>query len=105
MRPMSDEHRIERDVQSRAARFQPSRDVVANRICDTTVIIHMKTNRILELNRTGSRLWELLCEGHDRTEIQRRMLQEFNVPEAQLASEVERLLAALRTELLIEPLV
>jgi len=93
---MSEEHRD--------GRFQPSRDVVANRLGDTTVVIHVTTNRIHELNRTGSRLWEMLCEGYDRAEIQRRMLQEFDVPEAQLASEIERLLAALQAERLVEPL-
>ena len=84
-------------------RFRPSPDVVYNRIGDQGVLIHMKTNRIYELNRTAARLWELLSDGRDRTEIQRLMLQEFEVADDQLAREVEDRLASLRDERLIEP--
>jgi hypothetical protein len=102
--PIEGEGRTGPDIRSPAVRLRPSPDAVSNRVGDQIVLVHMKTDRIHELNRTGSRLWELLCEGHDRAEIQRRMLQEFDVTEEQLSSEIERILASLRDERLIEPL-
>ena len=84
--------------------FQSSSDVVSNRIDDgTSVLVNMQTNRVYELNRTGTRFWELLCEGYDRKKIQQLMLQEFDVAEADLAAEIEALLTSLESEGLITP--
>ncbi len=57
----------------------PDPDVVARRIDDGTVLINLRTNRIYELNTTGTRIWELLGEGGDRTAIVEQLLQEFDV--------------------------
>jgi len=88
---------------NRSSRFRPSPDVVYNRIGDEAVLIHMKTNRIYELNPTAARLWELLSAGHDRAEMQRLMLQEYDVTEDQLRGEVENQLESLINDRLIEP--
>ena len=85
------------------SRFRASPHTVAQRLGDEIVLVHMKTDRIFVLNRTGARLWELLCAGYDRADIQRLMLQEFDVSEAQLEREVEALLALLREEHLTSP--
>lgn len=85
------------------SRFQASPDIVYNTLDDQAVLINMKTNRVYELNETGTRFWELLCAGHDRTEIQQLMLQEFDVAEAALAAEIEALLASLENEGLVVP--
>jgi hypothetical protein len=61
----------------------------------------MATNRVYELNQTGTRFWELLCAGYDQTEIRRLIFQEFDVAEAELAAEIEAMLATLRNEGLI----
>ncbi|MBA3474632.1 MAG: PqqD family protein [Rubrobacter sp.] len=61
----------------------------------------MRTNQIYELNQTGARFWELLSAGHDRAEIQRIMLQEFDVVEADLTAEIDTMLASLKSEGLI----
>lgn len=84
-----------------ASRFRASPHTVAQRLGDEIVLVHMKTDRIFVLNRTGARLWDLVCAGRDRADIQRLMLQEFDVNDAQLASEIETLLASLRAEGLI----
>ena len=84
-------------------RFRASPDTVAQRLGDEMVLIHLKTDRILVLNRTGARFWELLCVHQELNEIQRRMLQEFDITESQLADEVAALLAALNEEQLIRP--
>ena len=83
-------------------RFQASSDTVYNSIGDQAVVIHMKTNQIYELNRTGARFWQLLCAGHDLEKIQQLMLQEFDVAEADLAAEIEAMLASLKNEGLIK---
>ena len=50
-------------------RWVPSADVVAEMTGDHMVLIHMQTNKIFELNRTGARVWELLGEGEDEAGI------------------------------------
>ena len=84
-------------------RFRPSPDTVAQRLGDEMVLIHMKTDRIFVLNRTGARLWELLCATHERAEIQQRLLQEFDVTDAELPAQIDDLLTALKNESLITP--
>ena len=89
--------------ESNTSRFRASSDVVYNRVGDQGVLVHMRTNQIYELNRTGARFWELLDAGHDLAEIQLRMLQEFDVAEADLAAEIEAQLALLKSEDLVTP--
>ena len=84
-----------------ASRFQPSPDTVATRVGDEIVLVHMKTDRIYVLNRTGARLWELLSADCDRTEIQQRMLGEFDVGPAVLERQLDELLASLAGDSLI----
>jgi hypothetical protein len=83
------------------ARFQVSPDTVYNTLGDKSVLVHMRTNKIYELNSTGARFWELLGEGHERAEIRQLMLREFDVAEADLDREIEDLLTALEKEGLI----
>ena len=85
-----------------ASRFQASSDAVYDRTGDQAVVINVKTNRIYELNRTGARFWELLYAGHDLENVQQLMLQEFDVAEADLAVEIEDMLASLKNEGLVE---
>jgi len=87
----------------RTLRFRTSADAVAQRLGDEVVLVHIRTDRIFVLNRTGARVWELLCESLDRPAIQDRLLAEFEVGEAQLAAEIDALLTALTQEELILP--
>ena len=79
-------------------RYRISTEAVSNRLGENTVLVHLKTDRILELNRTASRLWELISAGLDRSQIQAAMLQEFDVSEAQLTEEIETTLTSLQSE-------
>jgi hypothetical protein len=87
----------------RLGRVRPNDDVVARHLDSETVLVHLGTNRIYTLNSTAARLWELLEEGHDRLEIERRMGAEFDVDGAELAEEIERALASLTAEGLVAP--
>jgi hypothetical protein len=72
-------------------RWSPDPDVVAQRLGDEVVLVHLRTNQIYELSATGARFWELLCEGLTRDEIEPTMLSEFEVPRQVLAEEITSL--------------
>jgi hypothetical protein len=65
------------------------------------VLVLLKTDRICALNRTGARLWDPLCADHDRAEMERQGRREMGVGDAELASALDELLAALMDESLI----
>jgi hypothetical protein len=81
---------------------QPSRDVVARRLEEEIVLVHLQTNRIYSLNRTGARFWELLAESHDRQTIEQRLVDEFDIDLAQVAAEIDGMLALLEDAGLVE---
>ena len=81
--------------------LKPNANVLFKRLGDETVLFHLETDRFYELNGTAARFWELLHAGCDVTEIQERLLQEFEVDPVQLASEIETLLASLTQEDLV----
>ena len=78
-----------------SSRFRASPDAVATRVGDEIVLVHMKTDQIYSLNRTAARVWDLLCADCDRAEIERRMLDEFEVPSAELAGAIDDLVSSL----------
>ena len=59
------------------------------------VLVHLQTNHMYALNRTATRVWELLAVGCDQAQIQQQLLQEFDVDETHLAGEIETLFASL----------
>lgn len=85
------------------ARFRPGSDTAVEHLGDEVVLIHLKTDRLFVLNRTGSRIWELLSGGHEVTEIERRVLGEFAVTRDEVAADVRSLLESLQREQLITP--
>ena len=64
-------------------------DVVAQRLGDEVVVVHLRTNQIFILNRTGARFWELIESGSDLDSVREKMLAEFEVEESQLMKELE----------------
>ena len=80
---------------------RPSPDAVTTRVGDEVVLVHLKTERMHVLNRTGARLWDLLCAGRDWSYIRGVMLNEFDVTPDQLDVETEDLLRTLEEEQLI----
>lgn len=74
---------------SATERWQPHPQAVVQRLGDSMVLVHMETDRIFELNLTATRLWELLNEGHGRSAIEARLLDEFNVDESVLKDEID----------------
>jgi hypothetical protein len=81
---------------------KPSAQVIGRRLDDELVLVHLSTNRIYALNNTGARLWELLESGYTVEKISEIMLEEFEVDEAGLRSELATLLTALQREELVD---
>jgi len=88
-------------VSTPATPLRPSPDVVSRSVGSAAVLIHLGTNRIFELNETGSRIWSLLEQGLDRDAVCAQIHQEFDAPEADARQAVDDLLAELTREQLI----
>jgi hypothetical protein len=76
-------------------------DVISRPFGEAAVLVDLATNQVFELNRTASRIWELLGDALDRPAIVEALLQEFDVDRAKLQVEVDDLLEALRRQNLI----
>jgi hypothetical protein len=83
-------------------RLKRNPDVAWRRVEGEAVLVDLKTSRIYTLNPTGTRLWELLGEGHNSADIEATLLGEFDVAAADLHREVDRLLGELTEAGLIE---
>jgi len=81
--------------------FHPNPDVISQQLENTMILLHLRTNRFYELNRTGARLWELLGSGLSRAEIKKQMMEEFEVDPVQLEGEMKDLLESMKKEDLI----
>jgi coenzyme PQQ synthesis protein D (PqqD) len=90
------------DTAHKGAELRPSPDVVAQRLGDEVVVVHLQTNQIFVLNRTGARFWELLGDGATVDELKEKILTEFEVEEGQLGNELEDFVAVLSKEKLID---
>ena len=82
-------------------RVRPSPEVVASRVGDGGVLVHLQTNRIFELNTTGLRIWELLGEGRPLGDVERMLLSEFDGDHGHVRSDMLHLIDALSNEGLV----
>ena len=78
--------------------LRPSPEVISKRLDEATVLVHIPTNLIFELNETGTRVWELLGQGLDTNTIVGFLVEEFDVDKARASNEVNDLLIQLRTK-------
>jgi hypothetical protein len=77
-------------------------DVVARRVGETAVLVHLGSNRIYELNDTGARIWELAGDGTTVEALIDRLEREFDVDRVKLADEVSLIVMDLLREGLFE---
>ena len=73
----------------------PSVDVIAKRLDQASVLVHIQTSQIFELNATGTKVWEMLGEGLAVDRIVQHLVEEFEVGQSQAAEEVNALLVRL----------
>lgn len=79
--------------------LRPSPDVMARRLGDEMILVHLKRNRMFSLNRIGARVWELLeaTEG-DPVVVRSWLLEEFSVSQEELEVDLEALIGDLLRE-------
>ena len=80
------------------SRLKPLPQVLARRMPGGTVIVHLESNRIFELNETGARVWELIGEGLERDQVVQRLVQEFAVDATRASTELDALVGDLVRE-------
>lgn len=85
-------------------RLAPSGDAVASAVGDETVILHLKNGAYFGLDAVGTRIWQLLKEGHSPASICAQMAEEYDVAPDVLAADVRHLLRELEAnEIVTEP--
>lgn len=83
-------------------RIRQSAQVVSSQLGDAGVLVHLRTNRIFEVNATGLRIWELAGQGRTLGEIEDTLRGEFDVDPARLRTELLDLVSELSREGLLE---
>ena len=68
-----------------------SAEVVARRVDEKIVLVHLGSDQIYSLNVTGGRYWELLAEQLDPEAIVSTLVAEFDIDEASVRDEITRL--------------
>ena len=82
--------------------MRPSAHVLSRQVSDGAVLIHLETNQVYDLNRTGYRIWQLLEAGSDYRAIRNCIEHEFDVNPDVAAKEISALLDHLAAEHLTE---
>ena len=89
------------ELPASGSRVRPDPNVLATRVGDEIVLVHLETNRVFELNRTAAFLWDTLAAGMTPAELEERLALEFAVEREELAREIEVLLGQFASEHLI----
>jgi hypothetical protein len=84
-------------------KLETNPDVVARRLGDELVLVHLGTNRIFRLNHTAARLWELISENVATTDaaLHDALRAEFDVGEEELRGEIAGTLERLKRQELV----
>jgi hypothetical protein len=82
-------------------RYQITEDVLARSVGGELVLLHPETERLVSLNATGGRIWELLPEEPDPEGIVARLTAEYDGSEPEIREEVLAFLSQLESEQLI----
>ena len=77
-------------------------NVVARTVGESTVLVHLQTNRIYELNATASSIWELVDSGESESEVVRLLSANFAVSDEVAERDFKALLAELEREDIVE---
>jgi len=78
--------------------FTRSPQVVAAAVGDKAFLLHIEDWVYLELNESGSRIWELLEEGKPVDRVVEDLSRDFNVEHELCASDTTEFLATLETK-------
>jgi len=83
--------------------YRPNPEVVSTEIDeDESVLLSLETQEYYSLNETGSRIWELLSDGHDAEAIAAALTEEWATTRKEALKYVHSFLQELRDEGLVE---
>jgi len=83
------------------SRILPNPEVVAKRLDEELVIIHLGTDQIYSLNSSAARFWELLESGLGVLEAKEQLVEEFAVSMQELDEDIRNVLKLLLENQLI----
>ena len=75
--------------------LRPSADAIDSAVGDETVLLHLTKGTYFGLDAVGTRVWALLKEGRNPTEICEVLTGEFDAPSEVIEQDVTRFLEAL----------
>ena len=73
----------------------PHPDALFTVLPDGAVLLHLETKAQFKLNETGARVWQLLVQRLELSEVSRHLSAEYNITEAHAQESVKRLVTAL----------
>ena len=76
-------------------KIELSDDVLHQELIGETVLLNLKTEHYFGLDPVGTRIWQVLGETASAEKVVSRLLEEYEVDEVTLRSDVERLIAEL----------
>ena len=83
--------------------YHPRSDVVSTTIDeDESVLLHLEAQQYYSLNETGSRIWELLSDGHDANDIASAITEEWATTHEEALAYVQAFLQELSQADLVE---
>ena len=77
------------------SRILPNPEVVAKRLDEELVVIHLGTDQVYSLNSSAARFWELLESGLGVLEAKKQLVEEFAVSMQQLDEDIPNVLRVL----------
>ena len=81
---------------------RPCEDVLFREVDGEAVILNLDTEIYFGLNDSGTAIWLALTESENFREAIKRLLQEFEVEEAELRADVGKLVGTLEAKGLVE---
>ena len=82
--------------------FKIPESVVARQVGEEVVILNLDTGTYFGLDPVGARIWELIGEGETPAQICEVLQAEYDASPERVERDIERLVAALSDEKLIE---
>jgi len=77
-------------------------DLVWRAVEDDVLVLDLRKDLFLEVNRSGALLWELLARGTRRTELVDRLVRAYDLAPERAVSDVDLLLEELSARDLLE---
>lgn len=77
-------------------------NVIFSELDDGTVLLHLETEEYYSLDKTGTRMWQLLGKYGDIEPVIAKMLDEFDVDEATVRRDLNHLLTDCNAEGLLD---